>query len=348
MPLFTKPKIQGQAQMTVTRWGLIGATTIGKEWMVDAIRQAGGEVVSVYSRDAGRGAAYAAECGISKSTTELRALLADVDAVYIATTNERHHDECLASAAAGRHVLCEKPLATSYRAAEDMVAACRAAGVVMGTNHHLRNAATHRAMRKLIGEGGIGRPLAAHVVHAAALPLHLHGWRLKDAGAGAGAIFDLTVHDADLLRFVLADEPDRISTMSQNGGLAEAGIEDAAMSVIAFRTGLLAQIHDGFTLPYVQTSFAVHGSEGSVIATDCMAQRPGGKVVVRDARGERELPLDQENYYVRGLHAFHAAIVGEGAPSATGEDGLVSLAVTLAARQSAASGQAVAVDAARL
>ncbi|WP_163202505.1 Gfo/Idh/MocA family protein, partial [Citrobacter koseri] len=71
----------------------------------------------------------------------------DVDAVYISTTNELHRGQVLAAAAAGKHVLCEKPLAMSLADARAMVDACRATGVVLGTNHHLRNAASHTAMR---------------------------------------------------------------------------------------------------------------------------------------------------------------------------------------------------------
>lgn len=331
--------------MAGLRWGLLGATTIAREWMIAAIRGAGDEIVSVLSRDAERGRRYAAEFGIPNATTSLASLLADVDAVYIATTNERHHQECLAAAAAGRHVLCEKPLATRYEDAAEMVAACHAAGVVLATNHHLRNAATHRTMRDVIRAGRIGRPLAARVAHGGALPEHLRGWRLDNFEAGAGVIFDLTVHDSDLLRFVLGDEPERVVTVAQNGGLAQAGIEDAAMTLITFRSGLIAQIHESFTTPFLKTGFEVHGSEGSVVATDCMAQRPGGQVVLRHAGGEEILPLDQEDYYLRGVRSFQAAVAGKGRPAATGEDGLVSLAVALAARRSAMSGQAEPVGA---
>jgi 1,5-anhydro-D-fructose reductase (1,5-anhydro-D-mannitol-forming) len=326
--------------MPSIRWGLVGATIIGREWMVDAIRQAGGEIVSVMSRDAERGRRYADEFGIPESTTELDRLLERCDAVYISTTNERHRDECIAAAAAGRHVLCEKPLATSLEAAQAMVEACRKAGVVMATNHHLRNAATHRASREAIAAGRIGRPLAARVLHGGRLPDHLHGWRLKDPRAGAGVILDLTVHDSDLLRFILQDEPERVLTTAQNGGLAAPGIEDAAMHLLTFRSGLIAQIYESFTTRYVRTSVEVHGTEGSLIAMDCMAQAPGGTVVLRTAAGEETLPLMQENYYVRGVRAFHDAIAGRGAPPATGEDGVRSLAVALAALRSAASGAA--------
>lgn len=321
-----------------TRWALIGATTIAREWMVNAIRQTGGEIVNVMSSDAARGRAFADEFGIPHATTDLDEVLRDVDAVYISTTNERHYAECMAAAKAGRHVLCEKPLATSYADAAAMVAACRDAGVVMATNHHLRNAATHRAMRDAIVAGRIGTPLAARVVHAGTLPIQMLGWRLHTKGAGAGALLDLLVHDTDLLRFLLGEEPQKVVTLSQNGGLAIPGIEDAAMSLIQFSGNIVAQVHDSFTTRAQRTSCEVHGTSGSLVAMDNMAQAPGGTVTLRDAEGERQLPLDPEDYYVRGCRAFHAAIRGEGRPIVTGEDGLRSLATALAARRSVETG----------
>ena len=322
-----------------TRWALIGATTIAREWMINAIRETGGEIVSVMSSDAARGKAFADEFGIPRSTTDLDEALRDIDAVYISTTNERHFAECMAAARARKHVLCEKPLATSYEDAAAMVSACRDAGVVMATNHHLRNAATHRAMQEAVAQGRIGTPLAARVVHAGTLPIQMLGWRLHTKGAGAGALLDLLVHDTDLLRFILVQEPLKVVTVAQNGGLAIEGIEDAAMSLIQFSGNIIAQVHDSFTTRAQRTSCEVHGTTGSLVAINNMAQGPAGTVTLRDAEGERELPLVQEDYYVRGCRAFHAAIRGEGRPAVTGEDGLKSLATALAARKAAQTGQ---------
>ncbi len=167
------------------RWGLIGASTIAKQWVIGAIRATGGEVACVMSSDAARGAAYARDNDIKRSTTDLDALLnSGIDAVYISTTNELHRDQTLAAARAGKHVLCEKPLALSLADARAMVEACREAGVVMGTNHHLRNAGSHRAMRDAIADGEIGQPLFARVFHAVYLPPHLQGWRITTPSAG--------------------------------------------------------------------------------------------------------------------------------------------------------------------
>jgi 1,5-anhydro-D-fructose reductase (1,5-anhydro-D-mannitol-forming) len=331
--------------MNGVRWGLIGASNIAREWVNDAIRADGGEIAAVMSSDAERGRRYATENDIGAAVTSLDALLdSGIDAVYISTTNELHCAQTLAAAAAGKHVLCEKPLALNLADARGMVAACKAAGVLMATNHHLRNAATHRALRAAIQQGRIGRPLFARVFHAVYLPPHVQGWRINTQEAGAGVIMDITVHDADTLRFVLDDEPLDVVALAQSGGMAREGIEDGVMGVMRFRSGLIAQFHDAFTTKFATTGFEVHGSAGSLIGTGCMTQRPVGDVVLRTAKGEEPLALDHENLYARALKAFHAAIRGEGTPAASGEDGVRSLAVALAARDAAASGRMVTID----
>ncbi|HYA73611.1 MAG TPA: Gfo/Idh/MocA family oxidoreductase, partial [Roseiarcus sp.] len=126
------------------RWGLIGASTIAAQHMIGAMRANGGQVVAVMSASADRAKAFAAAHGIARASADLAAFVADpeIDAVYISTTNELHRDQLLAAARAGKHVLCEKPLALTLADARAMVAACRERGLIMGVNHHLRNAAT--------------------------------------------------------------------------------------------------------------------------------------------------------------------------------------------------------------
>ncbi|WFU85861.1 Gfo/Idh/MocA family oxidoreductase [Rhizobium sp. CC1099] len=330
----------------MTNWGLIGASTIAREWAIGAIRAAGSEAVSVMSTDAARGKAYAAENGIAKSVTSVAALVndPDVEAVYISTTNELHRDQALAAIQAGKHVLCEKPLAMSQADANAMVKAARQAGVVMATNHHLRNAATHRAMRDAIAAGKIGKPLAARVFHAVYLPPHLQGWRLDRPEAGGGVILDITVHDADTLRFVLGDDPVEAIAFGQSGGMGKAGLEDAVMGVLRFKSGVIAQFHDGFTTKYAETGFEVHGSDGSLVASNVMTQRPVGRVTLRNAEGETELECKNTNLYEVALRAFNDAVAGKGRPSATGEDGVWSLATGLAVVESARTGKVVKIE----
>ncbi|MFT4159360.1 Gfo/Idh/MocA family protein [Shinella sp.] len=330
----------------MTRWGLIGASTIAKEWVISAIRATGGEVVSVMSTSAERGRAYAAEQGIAKAVTTLDALVndPDIDAVYISTTNDLHRDQALAAAKAGKHILCEKPLAMALGDARAMVQAAKDAGVVMATNHHLRNAATHRAMREAIKAGRIGTPLAARVFHAVYLPPHLQGWRLDKPEAGGGVILDITVHDADTLRFVLDSDPVEAIAFAQAGGMGKVGLEDAVMGVLRFENGVIAQFHDGFTTKFAETGLEVHGTDGSLIGRNVMTQRGTGTVTLRDASAEHDLPLDHRNLYETALSAFHAAVAGKGRPSATGEDGIWSLATGLAVVEAARTGKTVRIE----
>lgn len=332
--------------MTGIRWGLIGASTIAAQHMIGAFRANGDEVVAVMSANVDRATAYARDNDIARGGSSLSDLVNsnDIDAVYISTTNELHRDQVFAAAAAGKHVLCEKPLALSLDDARAMVKRCHERGIVMGTNHHLRNAATHRAMREAIKAGRIGAPLFARVFHAVYLPPSLQGWRIDRPEAGGGVVLDITVHDADTLRFVLDDEPVAVTAMTSRGGMGRAGLEDGVMGVIRFESGLIAQFHDAFTTRYAITGFEVHGEEGSLIGSDCMTQMPRGDVVLRTKDGERPLSIAHENLYVRSVRLFDDAVAGRGRPSATGEDGVKSLSVALSTREAARTGVETPID----
>lgn len=328
-------------------FGLIGASTISREWMIDAIRASGvAHPVAVFSRDRTRGERFASETGIAKVYDSLAAMLADptIGAVYIASTNERHHDEVLACAGAGKHVLCDKPLALTLDDTAAMIAACDRAGVVFATNHHLRNAATHIAIRQAVSSGRIGRPVVARVAHGSLLPKHLQTWRIA-GDAGAGAALDLTVHDADLLRFLLDDEFVRVSAMTANSGMAGGTTEDTVVTTLMSARGTIGQFQDVFNAPYSEGRVEIHGTEGSIIGRNVMSQAPAGSVTIVDADGVHELSIDHENLYVRGIRRFVAAIAGTDVVPSSGLDGSRSLAIALAALESSRTGRAVEIAA---
>lgn len=329
-------------------WGLIGASTIAAEHMIGAIRhQPGHEVVAVASSNAQRAVDYARQHRIDSAYDSVAKLLADplVQVVYISTTNELHRDQVLAAAAAGKHVLCEKPLALTLDDAQQMVRACAEAGVVMATNHHLRNAATHRKIRELVQQGAIGRPLFARVFHAVYLPPHLQGWRIDKPAAGGGVILDICVHDADTLRFILGAEPVEAIGLSQSASMAREGLEDGVMAALRFDNGALAQLHDAFTTPFAGTGIEIHGDKGSIVGRNVMTQQAAGDVLLRDAGGESAIAVEHESLYARGVARFCAAIRGEGEPAATAIDGLRSLAAALAISEACRTGRTVRIDA---
>ncbi|GAA0904018.1 Gfo/Idh/MocA family oxidoreductase [Streptomyces thermoalcalitolerans] len=322
------------------RWVLIGASDIAATRMIPAMRALGQDPVAVFSSSPERGRQFAErhQVPVAAGTLE-EALSVPADAVYISTTNELHRDQAVAAAAAGRHVLCEKPLAMTLDDAADIVRAARAAGVVLGTNHHLRASPVVRTIQKLVAAGDIGRPLAVRVHHAVELPQRLRGWRLENPAAGGGVVLDITVHDADALRFVLGREVLDVTATAVNQGLAAPGVEDAAMAVLRLEGDVLGFTHDAFTVPHAGTALEVHGTDASVFATDAMTQDPDGEVVLR--RGGTGTPVDvgpRDDLYVTGLRAFADAVHGDGTPLATGTDGFASLAVALAVRDALRTG----------
>jgi 1,5-anhydro-D-fructose reductase (1,5-anhydro-D-mannitol-forming) len=327
-------------------WGFVGASQWAARYLIPAVRAVeDASAVGVFSSSAERGERFAAAAGLDRAYASLEELLADpgIDAVYVGTTNDLHAERSIAAARAGKHVLCEKPLALSLAEAAAMIAACEEAGVVLATNHHLRGAPTLRAMRERVEAGAIGEIVAARVLHAGSLPEELRTWRLKRPDAGGGVVLDLTVHDADVVRFLLADEVAEVIALTANQGLAEPPLEDSAMGVMRMRDGQLVSFHDSFTVPHAETGVELHGTEGSLIGIEVLTPDPVGQVLLRRSDGLEELVIpERPPIYEEVVRRFDAAVRGEGRPLATGKDGAAALAIALAALESARSGRPVA------
>jgi 1,5-anhydro-D-fructose reductase (1,5-anhydro-D-mannitol-forming) len=329
------------------RWALVGASDIAATRMVPALRALGHDIRVVYSGDAERARAWAGTHGIPTGTARLDAALSDVDAVYVSSTNDKHATQAMAAIGAGRHVLCEKPLALSADDALAMVDAAHDAGVVLATNHHLRHAPVHRVLRWMVGDGGIGKLLAVRIGHAVLLPQRLRGWRIDAAAPGSGVVLDITVHDIDTVRFVTGLEPRTVTAV----GAAQGGGDVVDAVVIAGRLDgdVLLQAHDAFTVEHAGTSFELHGTTGSLVAADAMTQDPDGSITLH--RGGTAVPIeipDRDDLYVRGLDAFAAAVRGAASAAATGRDGVRSLVTALAVVESLRTGHTVAVPTAGL
>jgi 1,5-anhydro-D-fructose reductase (1,5-anhydro-D-mannitol-forming) len=327
-------------------WAFVGASTIAGQYLTDAVRAMGNCKVSwIVSGSADRAASFAQTHGITHSGTDLSAALADpaVGAVYISSTNEKHHAQALAAIAAGKHVLCEKPLATSVADAQDMVQAALRAGVVFATNHHLRSAGSLRAIRQLIADGRVGKVLSLRIFHAVELPVHLRGWRLDNPVAGGGVIADLTVHNADTARFLLGEDPVSVVGHMDSTGLGQ-GVEDSAMSVWAMPSGAMVFSHESFTHPYAASGIEVHGTQGSIRARGVLSQEAAGEIELITAQGTARVDYDQSALYENVVRNFCAAVAGTALPAASGWDGVKSLQIAFAVRDAAHSGQRQTVN----
>ena len=327
------------------RWGLLGASDIAETRMIPAMRRVGHDVIAVGSGTAAWAATYAERNGIPVSGSVEDVLARDdIDAVYISSKNDQHRAQTELAAAAGKHVLCEKPLALSVEDGQAMIAACERAGVILATNHHLPGSGIHRAIRQLVTDGAIGRPLAVRVFHAVLLPERLQGWRLGSKDGG-GVTVDITCHDASVINPLLGALPVDVVALATQQGPWDAATEDAIMATMRYADGALVQTHDAFTIQYTPTGLQVMGSEGAIFGTNVMTQDPNGTAVLRDASGEHEIAVaDRRDVYEIVVGGVAAAVRGESdRPVVTGLDGLRAAQVALAVRQAAESGERVAL-----
>jgi predicted dehydrogenase len=194
--------------MERVRWGVLSTASIGVEKVIPAIQRAGNaEVVAIASRAADRAAEVAGLLGIPASHGSYEALLADdrVEAVYIPLPNHLHMEWTLAAAAAGKHVLCEKPLALTSADAQAMVEGCAAAGVVFAEAFMYRHHPTWVAVRELVGTGRIGELLAIQT---------RFGYFNDDptdirnlVECGGGALMDIGCYPINLSRMLFGGEP---------------------------------------------------------------------------------------------------------------------------------------------
>jgi 1,5-anhydro-D-fructose reductase (1,5-anhydro-D-mannitol-forming) len=328
----------------VLRWGLAGTSDIAATRMVPAMRRAGHVISAVSGRTRERAAEFATAQGVGAWTNDVAELAArdDVDAVYVSTPNALHCAHTLTVAAAGKHVLCEKPVALDLVDARSMVGECAAAGVVLAVNHHLPAHTTHTEIRRLVAAGAVGRPQAVRIFHAYRLAERLRGWRLTDAEAG-GPVLDLVPHDASVAN-TLVGEPLEVAALEATVGSWQAAAGDAAMAVVRYEGDVLCQIHLGWTVPHARTGIEVHGSEGSIVAEGVMQPDPVGSVVLHDAAGAREIALpERRDPYEVTVQAVAAAAAGTSRPVVDGAGGLLAVAVALAVREAARSGRVTAV-----
>ena len=327
------------------KWGLIGASDIAETRIISALRTRGHQVIGAMSSSKERGDAFSSRNQLERSTNSLEELLSwDIDAVYISTTNELHAPQAIAAARAGKHILCEKPLAMSAADCSQMIKEAKLNNVVLATNHHLRNAATNNAIKQIISSGQIGKIHSIQINHAVSLPERLRGWRLTNPEKGAGVVLDITVHNLDLVRFLLDEDLLSVSAVISNRGFNVDGVEDESVCVFTSESGIIVATHESFNIQNSVPSIEVFGSDGTIFATRTLSQDPVGNVYLRTSDGEREIEVgSRENLYTVLLEKFELAIQSGTKPASDGEDGMKAVLGALAALKSATEKRTVLI-----
>ena len=257
---------------------------------------------------------------------------ADLDAVVVCSANVHHRDMVVAAAAAGKHVLCEKPLATTRPDALAMIDACRQAGVALQTAFPVRFCAPAIALRDAVRTGVVGTPLAVLATNQGQYP---GGWFGDPALAGGGAVMDHTVHVADLLRWIFEREVTSVYAEIGTRLHPDLPTDDVGLLLLELEGGLSASLDCSGSRPKTWPTWGgltidVIGESG-VLAMDAFGQN---LQVFDDRAGRYRLDPWSAGADLPMVRGFFDAVRAGTTPPVTGEDGLHALEVVLCAYES--------------
>ncbi|MEZ6191075.1 MAG: Gfo/Idh/MocA family oxidoreductase [Phycisphaerales bacterium] len=341
--------------MAKVKWGVLGAGGIARRRTIPEgiVPASNAELVAVYSVSDGE--AVARQFGAQNCDSKEALLASDIDAVYIATPTFLHREQVLLAAAAGRHVLCEKPLALNTDDATDMIRACDKAGVKLGVGLMMRYHASHVEAARLIRAGRIGTPVMGRAQLSCWYPPMENAWRQDPALGGGGALADLGVHCIDLLEMFFG----RTRSVMASIGHAVHGYaaEDTAVVLLEFENGARGIVDCLFNVPDESSlnRLELYGSGGSILAEGTIGQGAAGTMTLRaaenasgyEAQQSRGMaggvPIEPEpsNVYRSQIEAFSQAVIDGTEPVISGRDGLWNLRVLESCYESARTGCAI-------
>jgi D-xylose 1-dehydrogenase (NADP+, D-xylono-1,5-lactone-forming) len=320
----------------VLRWGLLSTARINTA-LLPALRQSPrARLVAVASRDADRAAAYAAEHGIPTSFGSYEAMLADpgIDAVYNPLPNHLHAEWTIKAAQAGKHVLCEKPLACSLDEVEAITRAAAANGVVVAEAFMYRHHPQTLAVLDRIATGAIGEVLL--VRGSFSFTLAGQGDIRLDPTMGGGSAWDVGVYPISYARTIVGAPPVEVQAWQHTG---PTGVDLSCWGAIRFSNGAVAQFDCSFEAPY-RTNLEIVGREGVIVVPDPFKVPAAGRYLVGpafDALEPVDVPATEHLYTYEVEDLFEAAALGT-SPRVTLADSRENVATVLAALASAQAG----------
>ena len=325
----------------INGWGLIGTGRIAEDRILPGINAyEGNELIGVVSRDPARANDFAKRFNARHAYTNYDDLLKNpaVTVVAIHTPNALHAEQAIAAARAGKHVFCDKPMATSATDAERIVRECEKAGVTLGVNFHNRQMPCFIETRRIVQSGEIGNVLMVQLEASAGVGAAsvAASWRTDPKMAGLGTSMNVGTHVYDILRFILGSEITLVSAMFDT---APGAMESTSLTTFRFANGALAQLNVNQSTPNPHNDFVIYGSKGRITGRALTRSRAGGELQVLLNDGtSRQQAYPAINAHEACVIDFSKALIESRAPAATGIDGLRSVQLTDAMGKSAWEG----------
>jgi predicted dehydrogenase len=258
--------------VTTLRWGILGPGRIATRMVGAVAGCARGELVAVGSRDASRAARFTADHGIARSFGSYEALVAspDVDVIYIALPNHLHVPWTIRALEAGKHVLCEKPLALAAHDVDAIAAACERTGLIAAEGFmYLHHPQILRTL-ELVRSGALG-PLEL-VKGTFSFFLTDEGDVRVDPTMGGGSVWDVGCYPVSMARRIAGEEPDQVDAYAR---FDDRGVDRTFLGQLHFPSGLLAQFDSGFAAPH-RERIEVVGHDASLVLEHPFLPEPYG------------------------------------------------------------------------
>jgi 1,5-anhydro-D-fructose reductase (1,5-anhydro-D-mannitol-forming) len=330
----------------MVRFGIVGFGLHAEKRMMPAFAQARNCKVTALSR---RTAAKAQESSrqwnvpLAFDSAATLAQSPEVDAVFVTTPNNCHLSDVMAAIAAGKPVLCEKPLAMNAGEAREMVQLAGRANVLFGVAHVFRFEDSVLRLRDRLVTGQIGRPIFARSEFSFPGGAdHPRKWLHDLDVAGGGPIADIGVHCIDTLRFILDDEVVQVSARGQYDNLS-GRMEAAAALTLEFSQATLGAVLVSYRIEY-RTPLEIVGDQASLYADHCLnVEKPINLQLLRGQQVLESETVSNQLAYTRMVDEFADAVEGKKQFSVPGQEGWQNQEVLDAAYRSLNSRKAEAV-----
>ena len=341
-------------------WGIVGASTVAAEQFLPALRRLppvdptarypapDSQPLGIFSHSEHRARTFATHCAVPHPFINLADLLAQpaIHCIYVAN-HPRHHAQVVRAAlAAGKHVLCEPPLALDAAEALQVADSALSRGLILAVNFTRRGDPALATLRELLDDHTVGDLHGIAVSHTGLLPTLQQTWRLR--APGGGVLVDRTGQSVDMLRFLLRDDVEHVYAAASPSLLTEEAGQSAAeedvVSIFGLRRHrLLVQCHDSFWGGHTPTAVEIAGSRGTLLARHVWNDAQPSELWLHRHGRTTGVPLPDQSPFDTALRAFTRAVRTNGAPLAGGADAVASLSVVQAARLSIARAQRVKV-----
>ena len=293
------------------RWGILGTARITRR-LVPAFRASRrGELRAVASRTSARATEHAREHGIPRAVQGYQALLDDpsIDAVYVPLPNTEHVPWTLAAIAAGKHVLCEKPLALDPHDIDRMAAAAAAAGVVVEEGFMYRHEPLTKAVTRLLNDGAIGSVRA--IVSGFTFAMEVNGNIRLDPALGGGSLWDVGGYPVTYAQLIAGHEPKMVFGSAH---WHASGVDEEFMGMLRFNEGMSANVYAGFRTPY-RTWLEVLGTDGALTVPNPFRPGPLETLELERKGGVDRIDVPGSSLiFAKEIENFEARIL-DGAPA---------------------------------